>query len=82
MEKIVKKVVREEKEVVAVQITKDEFVELAAKECTNLAVTLMSEGEPSELDILMPMVCAKYSANLAARIFGDEITESEEKDNA
>lgn len=79
MEKVKKVVKKEETEVVAVQITKKEFVELAAKECTKMFLGLASTGEPSEMDVLLPIVCSKYAAHLAARIFDDKDEESEEK---
>lgn len=66
----------EEKAVDTVQITMDEFCKLAADECTELAKELMSTGEPSDADILLPLACARYAAHLCARIFSDE--ESEE----
>jgi hypothetical protein len=82
MEKIKKVVKKEETEVVAVQITKKEFIDIAAKECTEMFLGLASTGEPSEMDVLLPMVCSKYAAHLAARIFDDKNDESEENKNA
>lgn len=78
--KQIKTTVQQEKEVVAVQITEEEFADIAAQECTKIAETLMNTGEPSEIDILVPLMCAKYAARVCSRIFKTE--ESEENENA
>lgn len=77
MEKI-KKVIKEE--VTAVQITKDEFVSIAANECKEVFLQMASYGEPSELDVLVPMACAKFAAHLTARIFETDNEENEERE--
>lgn len=79
MEKV-KKVVKEEVE--AVQITRMEFAHIAAQECTDMLMAFTDEGEPSPLDTVLPLVCAKYAAHLMARIFDDKNEESEEKKDA
>lgn len=77
MEKI-KKVIKEE--VTAVQITKEEFVNIAAKECTNVFLQMANSGEPSELDVLVPMACAKFAAQLTVKIFETDNEENEERE--
>ena len=52
MQKIIKETIREVKEeVVAVQITAEEFCDIASKECTKMFLEMSSKGEPSVLDI-------------------------------
>lgn len=82
MQKIIKETIREVKEeVVAVQITAEEFCDIASKECTKMFLEMSSEGEPSVLDAILPMVCAKYAAHLMATIFHkDEENEEREED--
>lgn len=77
MEKI-KKVIKKEEEIVAVQITLEEFVELASKECTRMFMELSSTGEPDIDDIFLPMICSDFAGQLAARIFGDDKDEESE----
>ena len=67
-------------EVVAVQITEEEFVELASEECKKMFLELSHTGEPSVMDVLLPMTCAKFSGRLAARIFADNNDENEERE--
>lgn len=78
MEKV-KKIVNESREVDAVQITRQEFVDIASKECVNAFNELSHIGDSSIVDILIPMVCAKFSAHLMRTIFGDKNEESEDK---
>lgn len=80
MKKIVNTVVKEEKKVVAVQITEEEFAELASRECANMFLEMSHEGEQSIVDVLLPMICAKFSAHLMARIFADNNEENEERE--
>lgn len=77
MERI-KKIVKEE--VVAVQITKEEFVKIASEECKEMFLELSSTGEPSEMDILYPMACAEFAGHLAAKIFHTTDDENEERE--
>ena len=82
MEKV-KKVIKEEVE--AVQITRDEFVQLAAQECADMTMEFLDNDMPDEFGIILPLVCSKYAAHLAVKIFGndkEEKRESEEKKNA
>jgi hypothetical protein len=80
MEKV-KKIVNESREVDAVQITKKEFVDITAKECANVFMQLSHSDNIDVLDILVPLVCAKFSANVMNTIFGDKNEESEDKCN-
>ena len=75
--KKVKEVVKKH-ETVAVEITLEEFVELASQECTNMFDELVSTGEPDVMDILLPIVCSKFTARLADRIFADDNDEESE----
>lgn len=78
MEKV-KKVISEE--VVAVNITEEEFAQLAAEECTKVLMDSMSDDDdPVGFSLYMSMTCAKYAAHLMDRIFhNDEKEESEDK---
>lgn len=67
-------------EVVAVQITEEEFVELASEECKKIFLELSHTGEHSVTDVLLPMTCAMFSGRLAARIFADNNDENEERE--
>lgn len=75
-----KKIKATVEEVVAVQITEEEFVELASEECKKMFLELSHTGEHSVIDVLLPMACAKFSGRLAARIFADNNDENEERE--
>ena len=80
-----KKIKTTVEEVVAVQITEEEFAELAAEECTKMFLEMSQTGEPSSLNVLLPMTCAKFAAHLLVRLFeenNEENEESEENENA
>ena len=72
MKRTKKPVVKEE--VVSVEITADEFAELAARECASV----LHQVDADEMDfaIHLSMAFAEFSANLMHRIF-DEPEESE-----
>lgn len=74
MEKI-KKVVREEVE--AVQITKEEFIEVASKGCAKLFKALMEDDFDGAM--FVSETCAKFSAYLVGEIF-DENDKNEERE--
>ena len=75
-----KKIKTTVEEVVAVQITEEEFAELAAEECKKMFLELSHTGEQSVVDVLLPMICAKFSGRLMARIFADNNDENEERE--
>lgn len=81
--KKIKEVIKEE--VVAVQITADEFAKVSAKVCADMYMQLADDAETEEdveLAILLPMTCAKFAAQMMAKIFVDTDEESEEKKDA
>lgn len=78
MKRIKKPVVREVKdEILAVEITADEFAEIAAQECSNA----LSEHADDDFGfaLLMSIAFADFSARLMTRLFDDE---SEDKPEA
>lgn len=78
MKKIIN-TVEEKKEVVAVQITREELVNIFATECTKMFEQLSSIGEHSMMDILIPMLFSKFSASIVESIFKEDDKESEDK---
>lgn len=78
--KQMKKIKATVEEVVAVQITEEEFVELASEECKKMFLDLSHTGAPNPLDLALPMMCAKFSGRLTARIFADNNDENEERE--
>lgn len=78
MEKV-KKIVNESREVDAVQITRQEFVDITSTECVNIFNELSHIGDRCIVDILIPMICAKFSAHVMRTIFDDKNEESEDK---
>lgn len=67
-------------EVEAVQITQDEFAKLAAEECTKMFLDMSTDDEDDMDCVIIPMICAKFSAHLMARIFADNNDENEERE--
>lgn len=68
------------REVEVVQITQDEFVQIASEECTKMFLAMSSNDENDMDCIILPMTCATYAAHLCARIFADNNDKNEESE--
>lgn len=67
MKRMVKDVVKEQE--LVVEIGKEEFIKLAAMECTKVVDEL---GMDCEMDVIITMICARFSAQLTSALFDDK----------
>lgn len=66
MKRMVKDVVKEQE--LVIEIGKEEFVRLAAMECAKVTEEL---GMDCELDVIIPLICARFCAQLTSALFDE-----------